>query len=213
MENARPDYRPLGVNPPCTLAGIRCESPKSGLRRFAMTLADVLTAVAGLAIAGTGFASMAIILALVMPGTVERARARIANRKGLSFTFGLLGLFALIALAGRLLKAPSPPARLAVLVLILGGLATALLGGVALAGSAPRTGHSGCAICSAASSFSRRPCSFQSWAGSSCCRSLFSSHSGRGSSRSGPERSGPRQRRHPWQAPERRQAWKIAGSF
>jgi hypothetical protein len=98
-----------------------------------MTLADVLTAVAGLAIAGAGFASMAIILALVMPGTVERATARIANRKGLSFTLGLLGLFALLTLAGRLLKAPSPPARLAALVLILGGLATALLGGVALA--------------------------------------------------------------------------------
>jgi hypothetical protein len=98
-----------------------------------MTLADVLTAVAGLAIAGAGFASMAIILALVMPGTVERATVRITNRKGLSFTLGLLGLFALMTLAGRLLKAPSPPARLAAVTLVLGGLSTALLGGVALA--------------------------------------------------------------------------------
>jgi hypothetical protein len=98
-----------------------------------MTLADVLTAIAGLALAGAGFASMAVILALVMPATVERATARIANRKGLSFALGLLALFALMTLAGRLMKTPSPPARLAAFVLILGGLATALLGGVALA--------------------------------------------------------------------------------
>jgi hypothetical protein len=98
-----------------------------------VTLADVLTAVASLAIAGAGFASMAVILSLFMPGAVGRATARIANRKGLSFAIGLVGLFALLSLAGALLKVPSPAARIAAILVILGGLATALLGGVALA--------------------------------------------------------------------------------
>jgi hypothetical protein len=98
-----------------------------------MTLADVLTAIAVLAIAGAGFASMALILSLFAPAAVERAASRMSKRRGLSLALGLLSLFGLISLVGSLLKVASPLARLVAVFLILGGLTVALLGGVALA--------------------------------------------------------------------------------
>ena len=65
-----------------------------------MTLADVLAVIAGLSIAGAGFASMSVILSLFAPGAVERAGGRIADRMGRSFLLGLLLFLAVLTWPG-----------------------------------------------------------------------------------------------------------------
>ncbi len=103
-----------------------------------MTLADVLAALAGLAIAGAGFASISVILSLFVPNAVERAGARIANRLARSLGLGLLLFLGVLILAGSLLKVPFPLARLAAIGAILGGFSLAVLGGAAMAATLAR---------------------------------------------------------------------------
>jgi hypothetical protein len=98
-----------------------------------MTLADVLAVLAGLAIAGGGFASLSLILSLLAPGAVDRAAERVARRPGRSLGLGLLMLLAVLVFAGSVLKVPSPLARLAGLAAVLFGLSLAVLGGAGMA--------------------------------------------------------------------------------
>ena len=103
-----------------------------------MTLADVLAALAGLAIAGAGFASVSLILSLLKPEVVERAALRVAARPGRSLATGSLLVLALTIVAGSLLKGPSPLPRLAGIGAILFGLSLAVLGGAGLAAALAR---------------------------------------------------------------------------
>lgn len=98
-----------------------------------MTLADVLAALAGLAIAGAGFASVSLILSLLTPNLVERAALRIAGRPGRSLATGSLFVLALLIVAGSFLKVPLRLAHMAGIGAILSGLSLAVLGGVGMA--------------------------------------------------------------------------------
>jgi len=104
-----------------------------------MTLADVLAVISGLALAGAGFACLAVILSLLMPGALERAGARAGERPVLSAGLGLLIFFASTVLWGSLLKVPFPPARILAVAGILAVFCFAALGG---AGLASRLGRS-----------------------------------------------------------------------
>ena len=98
-----------------------------------MTLADVLAALAGLAIAGAGFASVSLILSLLAPNAVERAARRIAGRPGRALATGTLLVLALLITAGTFLKVASTLARLAGIGAILFSLSLAVLGGAGMA--------------------------------------------------------------------------------
>lgn len=103
-----------------------------------MTLADVLAVLAGLLIAGAGFASVSLILSLLRPNLVERAARRIADRPGRSLATGSLLFLALLIVVGTFLKGPSPLARLAGIGAILFGLSLAVLGGAGMAAALAR---------------------------------------------------------------------------
>lgn len=98
-----------------------------------MTLADVLAVISGLALAGAGFASLAVILSLLKPRALERAGARAIERPVVSASLGLLIFFASTVVWGTLLKVPVPPARLLAVAGILTMLCLAALGGAGLA--------------------------------------------------------------------------------
>jgi hypothetical protein len=98
-----------------------------------MTLADVLAVATGLAIIGTGFASLTLVLALLVPRRVERAGERIEERPAGMCLRGV-ALFLLVLLsAGALLKAPGAPFHLLAIALIVTGLTLAAFGGAGLA--------------------------------------------------------------------------------
>jgi hypothetical protein len=104
-----------------------------------VTLADVLAVISGLALAGAGFACLAVILSLLMPQALDRAGARAGGRPVLSASLGLLIFFASAVIWGTLLKIPFPPARLLAVAGILAVFCFAALGG---AGLASRLGRS-----------------------------------------------------------------------
>lgn len=98
-----------------------------------MTLADVLAVATGLAIIGTGFASLTLVLALLVPRRIERAGERIEEKPAGMCARGV-ALFLLVLLtAGALLKAPGAPLHLLAIALIVSGLTLAAFGGAGLA--------------------------------------------------------------------------------
>jgi hypothetical protein len=98
-----------------------------------MTLADVLAVISGLALAGAGFACLAVILSLLKPGALERAGGRAIERPVVSASLGLFVFFASTVVWGALLKIPFPPARLLAVAGILSAFCLAALGGAGLA--------------------------------------------------------------------------------
>jgi len=97
-----------------------------------MTLADVLAVAAGLAIAGAGFASLSVILAVLFPEAVTRARSRAEARPGRSLAIGGAAAVAAVLAAGAFLGAPLPPLRAGAVITILGVFTLAVLGGAGL---------------------------------------------------------------------------------
>lgn len=100
-----------------------------------MTLADVLAVAAGLAIACAGFASLSVILAVLFPGAVARARHRAEARPGLSVGLGALYAFASAIAGSAFLKAPAPPLRGGAILVFLAAATLAVLGGAGLSGA------------------------------------------------------------------------------
>lgn len=103
-----------------------------------MTLADVLAVATGLLIIGSGFASLALMLSLLFPRAVELAAARIERRPGRTMTLGLLVLLLVLGSTGALLKLPVPGLHFLAVVVLLGGLTVAVLGGAGLSASLGR---------------------------------------------------------------------------
>jgi hypothetical protein len=107
-----------------------------------MTLADVLAVVAGLAIAGAGFASLSVILAVLFPEAVSRARSRAEARPGRSIAIGAAAVFAAVLAVGAFLGAPFPPLRAGAVLTLLGVLTLAVLGGAGLSDALGRRSRS-----------------------------------------------------------------------
>jgi hypothetical protein len=100
-----------------------------------MTLADVLAVAAGLAIAGAGFASLSVILSVLAPRAVARARDQAERRPGRSIFLGLAAAVATALTVGAFLEAPAPPLHAGAVLALLAALALAVLGGAGLAGA------------------------------------------------------------------------------
>ncbi len=98
-----------------------------------MTLADVLAVVSGLALGGAGFASFSIVLLLFFPRTVDRAASKVSQRPGRSLLLGTAAFFLLFFGIAATLKAPGGPKPLPAVLLLLGGLTFAAVGGAGLA--------------------------------------------------------------------------------
>ena len=97
-----------------------------------MTLADVLAVAAGLAIAGAGFASLSVILSVLAPRAVTRARDQAERRPGRSIFLGVAAAIATALTAGAFLKAPAPPLHVGGVFTVLFALALAVVGGAGL---------------------------------------------------------------------------------
>jgi len=103
-----------------------------------MTLADVLAVAAGLAIAGAGFASLSVILGVLFPRAVARARFRAEARPGRSVALGAGFAFASAIVGSAFLKAPAPPLQGGAILVFLTAATLAVLGGAGLSGSLGR---------------------------------------------------------------------------
>lgn len=97
-----------------------------------MTLADVLAVAAGLAIAGAGFASLSVILSVLLPRAVSRARDQAERRPGRSVAIGALAAVTTAIAAGAFWRAPAPPLHVGAVFTILFALGLGVLGGAGL---------------------------------------------------------------------------------
>jgi hypothetical protein len=97
-----------------------------------MILADVLAVLVALALLGAGFPALLVLLSLLLPEAVERAREQIASRPVRAFGRGLLTLLGLVIVASILKKGVGVGQLLAFATLLV-GLTTAMVGGAGLA--------------------------------------------------------------------------------
>jgi hypothetical protein len=108
-----------------------------------MTLADVLAVAAGLVIAGAGFASLSVILAVLFPAAVARARLRAETRPGASAGIGAAAAFGAVVGGAIFLKAPLPPLHLGAVGAFLIASSLAVRGGAGLAAALGQRSRAG----------------------------------------------------------------------
>ena len=99
-----------------------------------MTLADLLAALGAVVLLGAGFTAFAVVLSVLAPGAVDRARAA-AGRPAATAALGLLAFVTVFVVAVGLAKTSGAGWKLLALATFLGGLAVAALGGTGIASS------------------------------------------------------------------------------
>lgn len=99
-----------------------------------MTLADLLAVLGGVVLLGAGFTAFAVVLSVLVPAAVDRARAA-AGRPGATAALGLLAFVTTFVVAVGLAKTSGAGWKLLALATLLGGLSVAALGGTGIASS------------------------------------------------------------------------------
>jgi hypothetical protein len=103
-----------------------------------MTLADVLAVSAAVAASCAGLAALFLLIPILFPLAVERARTATLARKISTGLLGAVAFFGLLFVFAVITKAAQGPVRLIGLVVFLFGLVLFAIGGAALAGELGR---------------------------------------------------------------------------
>ena len=103
-----------------------------------MTLADVLAVSAAVAASCAGLAALFLLVQVLAPLAVERARTATLERKVSTGLLGAVAFIGLLFVFAVITKAAQGPVRLAGLMVFLFGLVLFALGGAALAGELGR---------------------------------------------------------------------------